>query len=733
MSDLKLPAEWYKKPVFIIPAALIIAYLILPFWVLIIGGIICGVWIINKNSETKKRKEELIFQQPKIKEWYKKPVYIIPAILIILYFILPSYITNSIVGLFGALLGLVFWGAIIVWVIWWIRARKQNNKDKKLKEKLRLQQPEIDLWKKLGSTTEEREKNINKMFDEKKETLTYGTRWDMKYGKRETDNFISFRISRNLAMMEQREREFLRTVFLLGNSGKLNNDQWGYYRFALINGNGKASIDEYHYYHFGDNRLDIIRDGPTTIKYFQDSEDASVDSAINNLLKKMENLGQDVSNTKQIKGMNDRIHGSGVWFGEDDINESIFNSKGNYQLNLGQLQDSDTLLHYSGEGSLITIAPPGSGKTQCFVLPNMLNWNGAALVLDVKGEIYAATHKWRSKNVGQVYKFSPLDPANSNSYNPLTFIRQDGDYIWEDSRFLADMMIVPSGSSDPFWENMARDVLTSAIAYVSFNNEPVDRPMSKVLDLIYGIGWDEMIIALKTNIFVTAMRQTGHALGEMEKKQRDSVLKTAQSSLSAWQGERIAKVTKKSDWNPLDLRKGSPTIYICINPNEIDSYLSILRVFIAQHIRTLTTELPPRDAAPVLFMLDELPRLKKMPPVEEALNIGRQYGIKLWMFAQSYGQLKEAYPNPEGLLGSCVVRTFMNVPLNDELATKLSDQLGYRQDNLGNAKEKLVEPLELAGPKYRDTILVLATNTKPARVQKRFAYEDQELKKRMNL
>jgi len=125
--------------------------------------------------------------------------------------------------------------------------------------------------------------------------------------------------------------------------------------------------------------------------------------------------------------------------------------------------------------------------------------------------------------------------------------------------------------------------------------------------------------------------------------------------------------------------------------------------------------------------------LKKMPPVEEALNIGRQYGIKLWMFAQSYGQLKEAYPNPEGLLGSCVVRTFMNVPLNDELATKLSDQLGYRQDNLGNAKEKLVEPLELAGPKYRDTILVLATNTKPARVQKRFAYEDQELKKRMNL
>jgi type IV secretion system protein VirD4 len=255
--------------------------------------------------------------------------------------------------------------------------------------------------------------------------------------------------------------------------------------------------------------------------------------------------------------------------------------------------------------------------------------------------------------------------------------------------------------------------------------------MSKVLDLIYGIGWDDMIASLETNLSVSAMRQTGHALGEMEKKTRDSVLKTAQSSLSAWQGERITKVTKKSDWSPLDLRNGSPTIYICINPNEIDSYLSVLRVFIAQHIRMLTTELPQRGASPVLFMLDELPRLKKMPPIDEALNIGRQYGIKLWMFAQSYGQLKEAYPNPEGLLGSCVVRTFMNLPINDELTTKISDQLGYREGPLDASKQKLVEPLELAGPNYRDLILVLASNTKPVKVRKKFAYDDAELNSKL--
>src|SRR5439155_13494433 len=148
----------------------------------------------------------------------------------------------------------------------------------------------------------------------------------------------------------------------------------------------------------------------------------------------------------------------------------------------------------------------------------------------------------------------PLDAAHSHAYNPLVSIRQDADFLWEDARFLADMMIVPSGASDPFWENTSRDILTAAIAYVCDQNAPAERPMSKVMDIVYGIGWDDMLLALKANVAVQAMRQTGHSLAVMEKKTRDSALKTAQSSLSAWQGERLARVTRTSDWNPSELR-----------------------------------------------------------------------------------------------------------------------------------------------------------------------------------
>ncbi|MEQ1794117.1 MAG: type IV secretory system conjugative DNA transfer family protein [Nitrospira sp.] len=624
----------------------------------------------------------------------------------------------------------------ILWLIWRIATSGRRKRKRNAAALAEVKRPDAEAWKQLGGTAEVREQNIRKLFDEKVGTLSYGGRWDGKTEKSfpdgekgEVDAYIQFRISRGLAAMDPRDREFLRTAYLLFNANLISGPAFEYYRFAFISGNGKASIDSWTY--SNELREKGVANGLTAVRFYQDLIDASVDSAVNALLGVLEKLGQAGNVSAVVKEIQGRLHGGGAWLAPEEVPSTLFCSNGAYAVRLGLLEGSQTPLAYGGEGSLITIAPPGSGKTQCFVLPTMLSWSGPAVVLDVKGEIYAATSKWRAQNIGPVFKFSPLDPANSHSYNPLTFIRQDPEYLWEDARFLADMMIVPSGASDPFWESMARDVLTSAIAYLCYHNPPDQRPIAKIMELIYGMGWDEMVLSLRTNLAVSAMRQMGHSLTEMEKKTRDSVLKTAQSSLSAWQGERINRVTKKSDWNPLDLRTGKPTIYICINPNEIDSYLSILRVFIAQHIRMLTSQLPPRDVAPVLFVLDELPRLKKMPPVDEALNIGRQYGIRLWMFAQSYGQLKEAYTNPEGILGSCVVRTFMNVPLNDELAQKLSDQLGYREGPLDASRTKLVEPLELAGPNYRDTVLVLATNTKPAKVRKAFAYQDPALTAKM--
>jgi type IV secretion system protein VirD4 len=164
----------------------------------------------------------------------------------------------------------------------------------------------------------------------------------------------------------------------------------------------------------------------------------------------------------------------------------------------------------------------------------------------------------------------------------------------------------------------------------------------------------------------------------------------------------------------------------------VDSYISLLRVFIAQHIRALTsTQVPAHGVHPILFVLDELPRLGHMPPVEEALEIGRQYGIKLWLFAQSLGQLSHAYPNAEGMIGGCAIRMFMNPSLHDETAKKVSDDIGFHDSVIDGTRVKVVEPNVLAGPDYKDLVIVMAANARAARLKKFFAYADEALNARM--
>ena len=177
--------------------------------------------------------------------------------------------------------------------------------------------------------------------------------------------------------------------------------------------------------------------------------------------------------------------------------------------------------------------------------------------------------------------------------------------------------------------------------------------------------------------------------------------------------------------------RGAPTIYIVVPPNAVDAYLSLLRVFIGQHIRMLTGgKVPARGSAPILIMLDELPRLKEMPPVDEALNIGRKYGLRLWMFAQSVGQLRNAYKNADGMLGSCAVRIFMNPSGADGLAERLSDEIGF-VDALDGSRKKLVEGAELAGPNYREQQIVFGLATRPARVSKDYAWRNADQTARM--
>jgi type IV secretion system protein VirD4 len=596
----------------------------------------------------------------------------------------------------------------------------------------------------LGRDEQQRIHAINTIFEAKTATVTgvFFTTLVIpaKKGTRTPKpGYLFFRVSRTLAGMPNREREYLRTVELLNvvNNGEYSDAiRW---KADLLWGDGQGTLEpESQMRSAGSDTTEQV-----SRNFLTDwmRTHRNVDHTIASIQRDLNRISTMTNLRPAYRALIDELvgrvspAGGGDWLQPAEVSRTIFATTSPFTLHIGSFQ-SGGALQYSGEGSMVTIAPPGSGKTQCNVFPNLLTWKGPAIVLDISGDIYEHTAGWRSANVGPVYKFSPLEPESSHKYNPLTFVRNDPDYLWEDARLLAEMMIVPQFSNDPFWENEARTVLTSAIAYSCYVNPPDQRPMHAVLDILFGgKPWEEMIMGMRMAVNIRVMIQHASALSSMNEKTLSSVLQTARSSLNAWSGERIARATQRSDWSPMDLRStANPTIYIYIRPNEVEAYLSLLRVFIGQHIRVLTAgAVPDRGSPPILVMLDELPRLRYMAPVDEALNIGRKYGLRLWMFAQSVGQLQNAYENADGMLGSCAVRVFMNPSGADGLAEKLSEELGYVDSVHDNSRKRLVEAAELAGPKFKDSQIVMGLGTKPAVVGKDFAWRHPELNRRMTI
>ena len=273
-------------------------------------------------------------------------------------------------------------------------------------------------------------------------------------------------------------------------------------------------------------------------------------------------------------------------------------------------------------------------------------------------------------------------------------------------------------------------VLTGIIADLAFWNRPEDRPMTKVLSILNRNGWPEFIDRLRKNPEVTAMRDLGSKLANEHPETLANVLSFAVSGLTAWMGEDITQVVSRSDWHPLDLRGGKrPTIYICINTQDIEDLASLLRVFIAQHINALMSQkVPPRGSEPILFVLDEFPRLGGMKPIEKALEVGRGYGLRLWLFAQNFGQIEHSYKNAKGLIENCLVRTYMNP--TRESAITIAEDIGQAGIAAGADEQSSVSPQELAGHNFKSLQIVIGASSKPAKVRKMPYYDNPELNSR---
>jgi len=124
-------------------------------------------------------------------------------------------------------------------------------------------------------------------------------------------------------------------------------------------------------------------------------------------------------------------------------------------------------LIFTGQQFVLLAAPTRSGKGVSVVIPNLLNFNGSTVTLDIKIENYKITAGYRKKCGYEVYLFAPFtEEYQSCRYNPLDYVRE-GDFRVGDLNSIGEVFFPSSGSgTDLFLDNQARNLFVGLGLYL---------------------------------------------------------------------------------------------------------------------------------------------------------------------------------------------------------------------------------------------------------------------------
>lgn len=380
------------------------------------------------------------------------------------------------------------------------------------------------------------------------------------------------------------------------------------------------------------------------------------------------------------------------------------------------------VLEFNEDAHLLTIAPTRSGKGACQIIPNLLTYGGSCLVIDIKGENCAisAEHREAAFPGARIIRFAPFDDF-TDTYNPFDYIRVDADgsassYTFDDVRLLSEML-VPARPRQEFWDLEARNLVTMLLYYVATSYRPGarERCMLRVVQLLFPVGEAsprkagkerELGFAESLNTMRTAARDNDNdvlisllnTFLDHDEKVRAGILSTCRATMNIWLSKRLLDATATSSFQFSDLKASMcrpesenpapTTIYLVIPPEYLRDYSPVLRMIVGLAAIELTRPGPwvgkegwrEHPPCPVLFLLDEFPALGHMPPIADGVAYLAGYGVQLWTFAQSIGQLKDLYgDNWTTFMSNAGAACYFGVS-DPDLAELLSRQLGNTEE-----------------------------------------------------
>ncbi len=385
---------------------------------------------------------------------------------------------------------------------------------------------------------------------------------------------------------------------------------------------------------------------------------------------------------------------------------------------LGKSEDGK--LHKAeGYQHILLLAPHGSGKGASFVLPILLNLDESCIVHDIKLENYQLTSGYRESIGHKIFVFNPLGDK-THRYNPLDFISPAPKQKINDLQKIADLLIEGSEA--------AKILFVGIALYLDSIN--IKKTIGEITKFINRNLEQELSIGLE-KLDESKNRDCAQILNGFLSQATDTkkqVLDHLRASLYLWTNPLIDYATSESDFDIASLKTRKATIYVGLNPTDIERLKPLMRLFynhaFGRLIKTAESLGHEEKNGGVTIILDEFCTIGKLD--KYAFAYLRGYKVRLFIISPDVLQIESIYGKKEALslISDCNFKVFFAA--GDYRTAQIISSLCI---DTNEGKELFSWQQIISLPE--DLQIVLLDKEQPVTSKKIKCFDDKELKSRI--
>lgn len=381
------------------------------------------------------------------------------------------------------------------------------------------------------------------------------------------------------------------------------------------------------------------------------------------------------------------------------------------KLFLGRLDQK--MIGIADNRHIVTLAGSGGGKSVCSLIPNLMLYEGSALVLDPKGELASATAAHRGEELGQaVFVLDPFGITSDDcapyrrAFDPLAELGDDRAHLIENADLVADALIIPA-DKDPHWTDAARAYVRALVLWLVLDPKNSGGSLADLPRLIAQIAAeareasdDDAPAGIIDKLALVDLADVPDADADawaiiknqalmmqgMAHRERSSVFSTARTQLVFLDSPAMARAVASSVFALGDLKRAPCTVYLCLPAARMGTHSRWLRLIVNLAIAALEQE-RAKPELPTLFILEEFAALGHMRALENAVAYMRGFGVKVWAVLQDITQLKRHYKESwETFLGNAGILQAFSV-VDQSTLDYLSKRMGETTLQITNKQD----------------------------------------------